>query len=83
MSSVFVTSADLPFVLEVLDTDPMDVADVIEAWCARGEVVKFKWLPARYVVNFGQLRVVEIAMTNPSRKKPVVQLELGAGPGVA
>jgi hypothetical protein len=61
MASVYVRGRELPIVLEFVDQDPADVADLVEDWCQRGEVATFKRLPSRVVINFGQVPALIIS----------------------
>jgi len=61
MASVYVSGRDLPIVVEFIDQDSAEVADLVEDWCQRGEVATFKRLPTRVVINFGRVSALIIS----------------------
>jgi hypothetical protein len=79
MTSVYVTSEQMPMTLEFVNQDLEKVAGVVERWLDDRGVVTFKSAAICYVVNFGQLAAVKVGdrLDPPASVKPVVQYDLG------
>jgi hypothetical protein len=77
MSSVYVTSDELPINMACVDKDFEKVVDVVESWCEMQALpMTFKTAKERYVVNFRQLSAVKISERLDVMPRDVVTGEL-------